>query len=147
MSYHWAVGVSFVSALLYHVSYRGFMCCMIDDAVAAGAVHLVAGAWGLVAAGFTGVEAARVEAGYQPEHVCSRGSQTLVNLLMTVIIFVYVSPVDFCLCRIDQGETDRSCFVCTPARIDTFDRARNLPGIYRVIVSGVCIFPFHNFYD
>ena len=93
MSYHWAIGVSFVSALLYHVSHRGFMCCMVDDAVAAGAVHLVCGAWGLVAAGFTGVEAARLDAGYPPEDVCGRGSQTLVNLLMAVVILIYVSQV------------------------------------------------------
>lgn len=35
-----AIGVSFVSALVYHVSYRLVICCRIDDAVNAAAVHL-----------------------------------------------------------------------------------------------------------
>lgn len=90
MEHYSAVGVSVVSALLYHVSYRGFICLMIDDAISAGAVHFVCGAWGLIAAGFTGMETARAEAGYPPQSSCSRGSQFLANLLMTVIIAVYV---------------------------------------------------------
>ncbi|CBJ29574.1 Ammonium transporter [Ectocarpus siliculosus] len=36
-----AIWVSIVSALLYHVSYRGIICCKIDDAINAAAVHLV----------------------------------------------------------------------------------------------------------
>lgn len=92
MSFQSAIGVSFVSALLYHVSYRGFICLMIDDAVSAGAVHLVCGAWGLVAAGFTAMEDARVDAGYPPEEVCGSDAQTLANLLMTGVIVVYVRP-------------------------------------------------------
>lgn len=88
MSFQSAIGVSFVSALLYHVAYRGFICLMIDDAVSAGAVHLVCGAWGLVAAGFTAEDGARADAGYP---LCSRGRQTLVNLLMAGFIIIYVS--------------------------------------------------------
>lgn len=91
MSYHVTISVSFMSALLYHVSHRGFMCRMIDEAVSAGAVHLVASAWGLLAAGFTGVEAARVDADYPSEGLCSRGAQTLVNRFTTAVIFFYVS--------------------------------------------------------
>eukprot|EP00903_Cladosiphon_okamuranus_P015094 g13962.t1 len=60
-----------------------------DDAVSAAAVHFVAGGWGLVAAGFTAVEAARLDAGYPSESVCGRGLQTLVNFLMAVIIALY----------------------------------------------------------
>lgn len=87
MSHQSAIGVTFVSALLYHVSFRGFICLMIDDAVSAGAIHLVCGAWGLIAAGFTAMDDAREDAGYPP---CSADKQTLANLLMAGIIIVYV---------------------------------------------------------
>lgn len=90
MSPHAAIGVSFVSALLYHVSYRGFICWMIDDAVSAGAVHLVCGAWGVIAAGFTGMEDPRQDAGYPPQALCSRRKQFGTNVLMVVIITAYV---------------------------------------------------------
>eukprot|EP00752_Nemacystus_decipiens_P014589 g12992.t1 len=82
MSYQAAIGVSFVSALLYHVSYRGFICLMIDDAVSAGAVHLVCGGWGLLAAGFTAMDDARLDAGYPSSDQCGMGWQTLANFLM-----------------------------------------------------------------
>lgn len=93
MSYFSAVWVSFVSALLYHVSYRGIMCtCKIDDAVGAGAIHLVCGAWGLIAAGVTATEdEARFDAGYPLENECSWHSQAQTNTIMTVIISFYVS--------------------------------------------------------
>ncbi len=92
MSYHAAVWVSFVSAFLYHVSYRGIMCCRIDDAVGAGAIHFVCGAWGLIAAGITATdEDARLDAGYPSEEECSWDSQAQTNSIMTVIILVYVS--------------------------------------------------------
>ncbi|CAN0324071.1 unnamed protein product [Ectocarpus sp. 8 AP-2014] len=89
MSPHAAIGVSFVSALLYHVSYRGFICLMIDDAVSAGAVHLVCGAWGVIAAGFTGMEGPRLDAGYPPQALCSRGVQVGTNFVMVAIIAAY----------------------------------------------------------
>lgn len=85
-----AIGVSFVSVLLYHVFYRGFICCKIDDSVGAGALHFVCGAWGLLAAGFTGTEAARIDAGYPSMDVCSRGSQTLLNFAAMIGIIIYV---------------------------------------------------------
>lgn len=90
MEHYSAVGVSIISALLYHVSYRGFLCMRIDDAISAGAVHFVCGAWGLIAAGFTGTEDARLEAGYRPQSSCSRAEQSLANVVMTIIILVYV---------------------------------------------------------
>lgn len=90
MEHYSAVGVTFVSALLYHVSYRGFIWLMIDDAVSAGAVHFVCGAWGVIAAGFTAMETARAEAGYPSRSSCSRASQFLANLLITVVIAFYV---------------------------------------------------------
>eukprot|EP00752_Nemacystus_decipiens_P014586 g12990.t1 len=89
MSYSWAILVAFVSALLYHVSYRGFLCLEIDDAIGAGAIHLVCGAWGLIAAGFTGMEDARVDAGYPSEDSCSKGSQFITNLAMVPFIGIY----------------------------------------------------------
>ena len=95
MRHPWAILVSFVSALLYHVSFRGFICCNIDDAIGAGAIHLVCGAWGLIAAGFSGTEDARVDAGYPSEDACSRGSQLKANLIMVPIIGVYVSEAFF----------------------------------------------------
>eukprot|EP00752_Nemacystus_decipiens_P001280 g1274.t1 len=89
MSYHWVFFVSFMSALLYHAWYRKFICWMIDDAVSAGAVHLVCGAWGLIAAGFTGVEAARMDAGFPAEDECGRVSQLGLNLVAVVAIVIY----------------------------------------------------------
>ena len=92
MSHSWAILVAFVSAVLYHVAYRGFICCCeIDDAIGAGAIHLVCGAWGLVAAGFTGVEEARVDAGYPSEELCNRWSQSKANMIMVLVISGYVS--------------------------------------------------------
>ncbi|CAM9692436.1 unnamed protein product [Scytosiphon promiscuus] len=88
-SYHATIGVSFVSALLYHVSYRGFICLKIDDAVSAAAVHLVCGAWGLLAAGFTVLDSARTDAGYPPKDSCSGHGQGFANLLMMAVILVY----------------------------------------------------------
>eukprot|EP00903_Cladosiphon_okamuranus_P011588 g10901.t1 len=61
-----------------------------DDAVSAGAIHMVCGAWGVLNAGFTGMEDARVDAGYPSEDSCSRGEQMLVNTLMTLFIAAYV---------------------------------------------------------
>ncbi|CAM9936667.1 unnamed protein product [Ectocarpus sp. 4 AP-2014] len=103
MSPHAAIGVSFVSALLYHVSYRGFICLMIDDAVSAGAVHLVCGAWGVIAAGFTGMEGPRQDAGYPPQALCSRGAQVVMNLAMVGIITTYAYLCTFFLWAILRG--------------------------------------------
>ncbi|CBJ33654.1 Ammonium transporter [Ectocarpus siliculosus] len=103
MSPHAAIGVSFVSALLYHVSYRGFICLMIDDAVSAGAVHLVCGAWGVIAAGFTGMEGPRLDAGYPPQALCSRGAQVGTNFVMVAIITAYAYLCTFILWAILRG--------------------------------------------
>eukprot|EP00903_Cladosiphon_okamuranus_P022254 g20464.t1 len=91
MSYASAVWVSLVSALVYHVLYRMIICCKIDDAVGAGAVHFGCGMWGLVAAGFTATDDdRRVDAGYPPIDKCSSGSQVSANVLMAAIILLYV---------------------------------------------------------
>ncbi|CAN0363608.1 unnamed protein product [Ectocarpus sp. 6 AP-2014] len=85
-----AIWVSIVSALLYHVSYRGIICCKIDDAINAAAVHLVGGWWGVVAAGFTVDNAARVDLGFPSEEDgCTPENQASVNLLMAMIILAY----------------------------------------------------------
>ncbi|CAB1098583.1 unnamed protein product [Ectocarpus sp. CCAP 1310/34] len=87
-----AIWVSIVSALVYHVSYRGIICCNIDDAINAAAVHLVGGLWGVVAAGLTVDNAARVDLGFPgQEDGCTPENQAWVNVLMAVIIFGYVS--------------------------------------------------------
>ncbi|CAB1119546.1 unnamed protein product [Ectocarpus sp. CCAP 1310/34] len=103
MSPHAAIGVSFVSALLYHVSYRGFICRKIDDAVSAGAVHLVCGAWGVFAAGITGMEGPRQDAGYPPQALCSREVQIGLNALMVAIIALYAYICTFFLWAILRG--------------------------------------------
>lgn len=90
MNYASAVWVSFVSALVYHVSYRAIICCKIDDAVGAGAIHFFCGFWGLLAAGCTVTDAARLDAGYPSADQCSFGSQYEANVLMGVIIALYV---------------------------------------------------------
>jgi len=95
MSHGSAVWVSFVSALLYHVSYRGIICMQIDDSVGAGAIHFVGGAWGLLAAGFTSIETARVDAGYPSKEECSGQSQFVANLLATILICIYVRRVEY----------------------------------------------------
>eukprot|EP00903_Cladosiphon_okamuranus_P011586 g10899.t1 len=113
MNYPWAILVSLVSALLYHVSYRGFICCKIDDAIGAGAIHLVCGAWGLIAAGFTAMDEARVDAGYPASDVCSKGSQFVANLVMVPFVAAYaiICTVVFvgvllplCLVELHRGE-------------------------------------------
>ena len=90
MSYGSAIWVSFVSALVYHLSYRGIICMKIDDSVGAGAIHFFCGAWGLLAAGFTATEAARADAGLPSEDECSSGSQALANFVAMVGIGIYV---------------------------------------------------------
>lgn len=90
MHYQSAIGVSTVSALLYHVSYRGFICLKIDDAVNAGAVHFACGFWGLLAAGWTVTAAARADLGYPDEESCTREAQIGTNALMAFTIFAWV---------------------------------------------------------
>eukprot|EP00752_Nemacystus_decipiens_P005993 g5412.t1 len=92
MSYGSAVWVSFVSVLLYHVSYRVFICLKIDDAVGAGAIHFVCGLWGLIAAGFTATEDARLDAGYPSTDECSSVSQLSANAVLAGTILLYVAP-------------------------------------------------------
>lgn len=90
MNYASAVWVSFASALMYHVSYRAIICCKIDDAVGAGAIHFFCGCWGLFAAGFTVTDTARLDAGYPSADQCSSGSQLAANAMMAAIILIYV---------------------------------------------------------
>ena len=88
---HWsAIGVSIVSALVYHVSYRGVICFKIDDAVNASAVHLFCGCWGLIAAGFTATDTARSDVEYPDEASCPRSTQFATNAFMAAIIIAWV---------------------------------------------------------
>lgn len=92
-----AIGVAIVAALMYHISYRGFICKKVDDAVNAAAVHGVCGLWGLIAAGFTVVDSAREDVGYPSADTCSRIEQSLANLIMAAFILLWV--------RIGERET------------------------------------------
>eukprot|EP00903_Cladosiphon_okamuranus_P022740 g20932.t1 len=100
MSYSSAVWVSFVSALVYHVFYRCIICLHIDDAVGASAVHFACGFWGLLAAGFTATEAARLDAGYPSMDACSSSSQASANAAMAAIITIYAPLCAFILCAV-----------------------------------------------
>lgn len=95
MSYWSAVGVSIGSALVYHVTYRGFICLRVDDAVGAAAVHFSCGLWGLLAAGFTASSAtAREDIGYPDKESCSGDNQMMANSLMALAILCYVRGVN-----------------------------------------------------
>ncbi|CAN0182284.1 unnamed protein product [Ascophyllum nodosum] len=95
---HWsAIGVSIVSALVYHVSYRGVICFKIDDAVNASAVHLFCGCWGLIAAGFTATDTARSDVEYPDEASCPRSTQFATNAFMAAIIIAWASVCTYFL--------------------------------------------------
>lgn len=85
-----AFGVSIVSALVYHVSYRGVICLKIDDAINAAAVHLFCGCWGLLAAGFTATDTARKDVGYPDGDSCTRSAQFTTNAFMAAMIMIWV---------------------------------------------------------
>ena len=85
-----AIGVSIVSALVYHVSYRGVMCFKIDDAVNAAAVHLFCGCWGLIASGFTATDTARSDVEYPDGDSCPRSAQLATNAFMAIVILAWV---------------------------------------------------------
>eukprot|EP00903_Cladosiphon_okamuranus_P011035 g10421.t1 len=62
----------------------------VDDAVNAAAVHLFGGFWGLIAAGFTVNNAARVDLGYPTEDDdCTWENQARANFAMAGIIMLY----------------------------------------------------------
>eukprot|EP00752_Nemacystus_decipiens_P008658 g7731.t1 len=96
-----AIGVSIGSGLLYHFWYRAIVCCRVDDAVNAAAIHLFGGLWGLVAAGFTVTNGAREDLGYpKEEDGCFKETQAEANAAMAAIIFGYSLACGAMLCAI-----------------------------------------------